>query len=140
MTWRGTEIAGRYTAIGTLETSRAVADGVLIAAEGVLYGIDEALNAIPVDADPRVAGLIIARESAVVTLAAAREVTRVARLGGTLAAEIEFTLDDSGIHGRADIQHCSSGGCTTLVGGSVAFEPAPEVCLEIVGTKACAAF
>ena len=126
VTWRGTEIAGRYTAIGTLETSRAVADGVLIAAEGVLYGIDEALNAIPVDADPRVAGLIIARESAVVTLAAAREVTRVAQLGGTLAAEIEFTLDDSGIHGRADIQHCSSGGCTTLVGGSVAFEPAPR--------------
>jgi hypothetical protein len=138
--WRGTEIAGRYTAIGTLELSRETAKLALSTAEGTLWAIDQGLTAIPVDADPRVAGLIVARVAATETLEASRLVAQAAQNGGTLSTEIRLDLDTSGLSGQAQAEYCDVSGCQVLVGGRLAFTPLPEITLVIAGFEVSAAF
>jgi|GEM_PF-1701802 len=79
VTAKGTEITGLYGKIGTLEGAKATAWGVLEAARQVVRGMERAAKTFPIEADPRMAGLITARESANLALQAAMGVLRTAR-------------------------------------------------------------
>jgi hypothetical protein len=63
-TAKGAEITAQYTAIGGLETAKATASGALELAKQSLRGFEQASKTFPVDADPRVAGPIVALNAA----------------------------------------------------------------------------
>ncbi|HYY99117.1 MAG TPA: hypothetical protein VE642_11025, partial [Pyrinomonadaceae bacterium] len=76
-TAKGAEITAQYTAIGGLETAKATASGALELAKQSLRGFEQASKTFPVDADPRVAGPIVALNAATGALNTAK-----ATLGG----------------------------------------------------------
>jgi CBS domain-containing protein len=59
-----------------LFTARETANATLEAARQTLRGLEEAADTLPVDADPRMAGLFAARETAKAALGAARQTLR----------------------------------------------------------------
>lgn len=86
--YKGTQITGLYTAIGTLQGSKYTAIGVLEAAKQTLRGMQAAADNIPVDADPRISPLLGSREIALGTLEAAK-----LTLKGMEAAATSFPID-----------------------------------------------
>lgn len=141
--WRGTEIAARGVAIGTLEASRGVALGVLEVAKQTLRGFEEAAVKIPIDADPRVAGLFAARDTALGILEAAKGVLAgLEQLKGRLEADLHLAIGTAGLDGRVQGRACWAEDCHPIAGGSVALKPEPRVCLTIpvVGGEVCAGF
>jgi hypothetical protein len=74
--YKGTQITGLYTAIGTLQASKYTAIGVLEAAKQTLRGMQSAADNIPVDADPRIVPLFGSREVALGSLEAAKLVLK----------------------------------------------------------------
>lgn len=73
---QGTAIGARYTEIGALETARAAAIGVLEGAKQTVRGMEIAAREIPIDADPRVAGLFAGRGAALGALEGAKQAVR----------------------------------------------------------------
>ena len=73
---KGAEITGLYTKIGGLEAAKHTAIGVLEAAKQVLRGIRAAADTFPIDADPRMVGLISAHGAANGVLRAAEATLR----------------------------------------------------------------
>lgn len=73
---RVAEISGLGVEIGALEAAKHTAWGVLEAAKGVLRGIEAGAQTFPIDADPRMVGLLTAHGSAWVALEAAKGVLR----------------------------------------------------------------
>lgn len=137
--WRETEIAGRYAAIGTLEASKAVAWATLEAAKATLRGLEELSENFPIDADPRVAGLFVARDAAYVALEVAEQF-----LANVPRIEVEFFRADIflslGVQGfAADVSVATAG--VQLVRGWVVLSGDPEVCVELaVVGQICAPF
>ncbi len=138
--WRGTEIGLLYTGIGGLETARFLAQGVLDGAILFLEGVEAGLDLIPVDADPRIVALTLARETALGVLTLAEAGVSVLTIDARVAAEIDVTLGTSGLAGAVSGQVCSGSDCLELIGGSVTFAPTPEACFTVAGIETCLGF
>ena len=93
-----------------------------------LQGLEAAAVVTPVDLDPRVASLIVAKETAY----AALEVVKAPFKGmpiieGDYSGDIEATLDISGLHGTVT---ANFDGYSALK-GNVTFGLQPEACISI---------
>ncbi|MDH3973299.1 MAG: hypothetical protein OEV42_03370 [Deltaproteobacteria bacterium] len=76
--------AGANVEIGALYVARDVSKEALKVAKGVLSTVRKGVKLIPVDSDPRVAGLIVGQKSAEVALKAAKEVLKGIKNGLSL--------------------------------------------------------
>lgn len=127
----GFELAN-VTQLGYRETANLVLQGAI---EGLALA-GAALDAIPVDTDPRIIALFAAKETATLVLQTARAGADLVNVGGTLRAEITWQLGTDGLGGAAVAELCTDT-CTTIVGASVTVLPVPEACVEVVGIPAC---
>ncbi len=123
--------------IGTLKLAntvqygyRATALGVLDLAEGVLNGIEAGLDAIPVDTDPRIATLFVARDVATGVLQTARFGATIIDASGEFRADVSLQLGTSGIDGSVDMRFCDGNGCSDIAGGSLRTSPDLQVCVN----------
>ena len=73
---KNTEIGAIYTKIKGIEAAILMARGVLEAAKQIVKGIENAARSFPVDADPRIIGLITARTTASGALELAKQTLR----------------------------------------------------------------
>ena len=113
---------------------RAVAKGALDIAIGALRLIEGGLEIIPVDADPRIVALVIAREAAMLVLNAATGVLGL--VPDEIRAQIEFTIGTAGVFGDASIETCTDGACSVVVGGTVSSNP-PQLCFVLLEVEIC---
>ena len=93
-----------------------------------LQGLEAAAAVTPVDLDPRVASLIVAKETAY----AALEVVKTPFKGmpiieGDFSGDIEATLDISGLHGTVAANFAGY----SALKGNVSFGLQPEACISI---------
>lgn len=135
--WRSAEITGRYVTIGALSASLVIANGALELARLTLQGVELAMVYTPIDLDPRVAGLIVARATAMAALEVAKApFAGVPVIHGDFAGTIAATLDLAGIRGKvsANFQGYS------LLEGAVTFGARPQACIALPGFgNACTA-
>ena len=90
--WRGADIGRRYATIGALEAAKVVAKSALEVAKLTLKGLEEASKVYPIDGDPRLLGLFVARDGAWLAIEAAEVILDAfPRIEGNLA-EAEITL------------------------------------------------
>ncbi|MGQ4646024.1 hypothetical protein [Lyngbya aestuarii] len=120
-TKKSAEIGVIATKIGGLETAKATAIGALKVAREVLKGIDAGIKIPDIDLDPRIAGLIAARETANVVLEAAELFLEgLIKTMGAIAEVGKFIID-FGLGGILDIRAASfEGSLSATQGGSVA--------------------
>ncbi|QSA95847.1 hypothetical protein [Methylococcus sp. EFPC2] len=97
--WRGTAIGGLYTYIGGLEASKATALGTLRGAQLSLAGINTVVLSTPIDADPRVAGLIGSLKIAQETLRTAQAVVNALPKLGDFSGSTTVTINNDGLSG-----------------------------------------
>ena len=117
--WRNTEIAGRYTAIGTLEISLATARLALDAAKLTLRGVQELLVLTPIDLDPRVGSQILARDAALLVLNGLQSaMPEIPHLDGTIKATVGFLINRSGLSAQTRAEYCEAGSCIEIKDGS----------------------
>ncbi|MFZ0791765.1 MAG: hypothetical protein WAM94_19300 [Chromatiaceae bacterium] len=125
---KNASIAAAYTKIAAYEVSKATANLALSAAKQALLIAQHAIVTFPIDADPRVAGLFAARETAALALLAAEAaLDAVPRIDGDLEAQIAVTLDHSGLGGRVFAKLNGQ----TLQEGTVTFGAHPKACIQI---------
>jgi hypothetical protein len=135
------EITALHAANLTLEGSRAVAVTALDGARTVLRGVQAGLDAIPVDADPRIITLTATRETAAAALETARTLVDVAGNGGSLGGNVDLRIGTSGLGGEARIQWCDDDGCKTLAGAELRLDDGFEACIAVFGIpNVCAEF
>ena len=87
--WRGTQVAALTTGMGTLQASKAAADGVLQGARQTLQAAQSAAVSYPIDQDPRILALQGSRGGAALAFQAAQgvlSVTQQAAAAGIAAA------------------------------------------------------
>jgi len=128
--WRNAEIAGRYTTIAALNAALVIAKGALEVAKFALQTLEAAMVVTPIDLDPRIAGLIAARATAMAALEIAKApFAGVPVIQGDFAGTIAATLDLAGMHGTvaANFEGCS------LLQGSVSFGAQPQACIALPG-------
>jgi hypothetical protein len=135
---KNASIAAAYTKIAAYEASKATANLALAAAKQALVVAEQAIVTVPVDADPRVAGLFAGREAAELALLAAEAaLAAVPQIDGDLQAQIAVTLDHTGLDGRV---YASLNG-QPLQEATVTFGEHPKACIQIVSiSQVCAAF
>jgi len=135
---KNASIAAAYTRIAAYETSLAAANLALSGAQQALAVTRQAIVTIPVDADPRVAGLFAARETAELALRAAEAaLAAVPRIDGDLEAQIAVTLDQAGLSGRVFARLNGQ----TLQEGTVTFGAHPKACIQLAEVgEVCTAF
>ena len=127
-TWRSADIARRYVTIGALRVAQGVAIGALEVAKLALEGIKQGINVTPVDLDPRLAALFIARDTANVALEIAK---KPFELFPTIDADIEAKMDlQLGVSGVSGKVKASVAG-QPLLGGSVSILPKPNLCITL---------
>lgn len=130
------EIQALNLANGTLWVARESAELVLEGAQEVLQGLLDVIHAIPIDADPRVAGLVAARETAMLGLDAADGLVDLVELDSTLAAAVRVEVGPSGVGGSASASFCDPAtGCIELA-GRVQSSP-PQVCVRVADVDVC---
>jgi hypothetical protein len=128
--WRNADIARRYATIAALKASVVVAKGALEVARLTLQGLEQATEVVPVDLDPRVAGLIVARETANLALEVARAPLKgVPVIQGDFAGNIEATLDVSGLSGLVT----ASFEGYSLLKGDLRLGARPQACISLPG-------
>lgn len=101
---KGTEISGLYTKIGGLETGKGTANGVLELAKRTLQGIEAGAQTFPIEADPRMAGLITAREAATGSLAIARKTLGVTQTTVGALGDVSTYIIRNGIGNVLDVR------------------------------------
>ncbi len=126
----GLEIGALQLANTTQYGYRATAQGVLDLAQGVLDGIEAGLDAIPVDTDPRIVALFVARDTATGALEVARFGATIIDVSGEFRADISLQLGTSGIDGSVDVRFCDDNGCSDIAGGSLRTTPNLAVCVN----------
>ncbi len=136
--YRKAKIAAAYVAIGALKASKVVAVAALDAAKLALSGIQAGMDLFPIDADPRVAGLIVSLETARFTLAQTEAVLgAIPVVNADLVGAIELTLDAAGMRGTLN----ASAGGQQLTSGRVTFGAQPMACISLAGIgEVCAPF
>jgi hypothetical protein len=132
------QIGWRYGQIGALKGALAVATGALHAAEGAVRTIEAGIAVTPIDADPRVAGPLLALETARGALTAAEAaLPRLPDIDAEIRGDINLTLTHRGLRGRLD----ASANGRELAEGRVKFGAKPEACIDLNGLGAlCAPF
>ncbi|MFK7992886.1 MAG: hypothetical protein AB8B87_02030 [Granulosicoccus sp.] len=126
--WRSADIARRYATIGALKGSLAVANIALNTAKSVLKGIEQAIDVTPIDLDPKVAALIVAKETALQALELARLPFRdVPFINASVSGDITLTLSLKGISGTVQ----ANAGGASLLKGTIAFNPVPQACISV---------
>ena len=123
-------VPGWGAEIAVLETAKGTAFAGLEAARLVLGGIKEGCNTVPVDLDPRVAGPIVAKETANGVLIATRETLRgLEEIGvGTLSAA-QWINQNANPLGVVNITNARFEGCLNAMDGGF-------VSMEVRGTFA----
>lgn len=135
---KNASIAAAYTKIAAYETSLAAANLALSGAQQALAVAQRAIVTFPVDADPRVAGLFAARETAALALRVAEAaLAAVPRVDGDLEAQIAVALDQAGLSGRVFAKLNGQ----TLQEGTVTFGAHPKACIQLAEVgEVCTAF
>lgn len=127
--------------IGALEVANLAQDGYRIVAQaaldiaiGALQVIGAGLEIIPVDADPRIVALFIARETAMLALDGAAAVLSI--VPDEVRANLDIVVGTAGLAGDAGIETCVDGNCTTVVAGSIQSAP-PQLCFALLDQNLC---
>jgi len=126
--WRKADIARRQVTIAAYKASLLVAKATLSAANETLNAIAGTINNLPVELDPRVAGLITAKETANAALEVAKlPFAKVPFIEGDFTGDLSMTLNYQGLSGKvtANLEGYS------LLEGNMAFSPVPQACIEI---------
>lgn len=131
-------IAAAYTAIAGLEAAKWTATQALTAAQYTLSGVQAGMALFPIDADPRVAGLIVGLETAEFTLAQTEAVLgAVPQVNADIVGTIDVTLDTAGIRGTLN----ATANGLQLTSGRVTFGASPEACISLATVgEVCAPF
>jgi hypothetical protein len=112
-------IGAEYTAIGAEKVALAVATVALDAAKGALTVAKAAVVTTPVDLDPRVGPLVVARDVALATLNALQDaMPEIPDIPGTIQATVGVRIDDSGLTSEARATYCQDGRCYEIRGGT----------------------
>ena len=131
--WR-TEIAALHTAnVTQRDIYRPAAVFTLEQAQNALQVIQDGLNALPVDTNPKVAALIISRETALVTLKLVQDGVELFEIEGSLRGELVVSIGTAGLSGSIEAEACGSNGCITLGAGRLVIGAQPELCVEFPG-------
>jgi hypothetical protein len=124
---RSAEIAVLATEVAALRVSLAAAHAALAAAERALEELARAIQVLPVDLDPRVAALFVAREAALLVLRAAEAVlAELPAIDGDFLGEVTLTLSRRGLHG--DVRAVFRG--VELLHGFVTLSGTPSACIS----------
>lgn len=127
-TYKYSQIGAAYTKIGALKAARLTA---IVALEAAKYALDllrAATETLPVEMDPKVASLIVSKESANLVLLAAEEVLkRIPVIDLNAGTRLLVSLDKSGLRGNMAMVVNDK----NLVGGRVNFDPVPNACIEL---------
>jgi hypothetical protein len=132
--WLSIQIAALEVANVAQDGYRIVAQGALDIAIGALRVIEAGLEVIPVDADPRIVALFIAREAAMLVLDGASAVLSI--VPDEVRANLAITVGTQGFVGDAGIETCTDGSCSTVVSGSVQSDPA-QLCFVLLEQNIC---
>jgi hypothetical protein len=125
---REAEIVALQAANTGLQASLAVARAALEVARRALAALAAAINVIPVDLDPRVAALIVARELAVAVLRVAEAALGAfPELHGDFSGRVLLTLGRRGMHG--DVRATLEG--VELIDGWVDLDGSPSACVRV---------
>jgi hypothetical protein len=112
-------IGAQYAAIGAEKAALAVATAALDVAKGVLETAKAALVITPVDLDPRIGPVIIARDVALGVLNALQQaMPEIPDIPGTIRATAGFRFDASGMTPETRATYCDGGSCIEIRGGS----------------------
>ncbi len=132
------QIAYHGSIVGGLYTAKATAQAALLVVQEVLKGAELAATTLPIDLDPRVAALIVSKETATAALKAAElALPRLPDIDADFRGLIDMGIDITGIHGTlsADLNGVS------LAQGEVNFGLKPKACVDIVNLgSVCAPF
>ncbi len=129
--WRSGAIAWAYTQIGSLHTARGVAQGALWFARQTLEGVRQAAIHTPIDMDPRVSALFVARDTATLALTAAQETIKALPELADVRGDITINLSHRGAGGHIAAGYCPNGACQDVLGGRLLFNPAPKACVTL---------
>ena len=131
--WR-TEIGALHTAnVAQRDVYRPAAEFTLEQAQNALQAIQDGLNALPVDTNPKVAALIVSQEAALVTLGLVQDGVELFEIEGSLRGELIVTIGTAGLDGSIEAEACNSNGCITLGAGRLVIGSQPELCVEFPG-------
>lgn len=135
---KNAQIAWRYGQIGTLNAAKGVAKAALEVAKRTVTGVERSMAVIPMDADPRVAGPLVALETATSALHVAEAaLPKLPDIDADIRGQIVVTLTHTGMRGRLE----ASANGHNLANGRVSFGGRPEACVDLAGLGAlCAPF
>ncbi len=122
---------------------KATAELAVAGAREALDIVEQGLDRIPVDADPRIASLIATREVAVTTLESLRAGADAIAIGGSVQGTIQASVGAGGLGGSFAGEFCPSNGtgCVPVAGGRVEYHPSPQLCIDLLGLgERCLAF
>ncbi len=112
-------IGAQYVAIGAEKAALAVATAALDVAKGVLQVARAALVVTPIDLDPRIGPVVIARDVALAALNALQQaMPEIPDIPGTIEASAGFRFDASGMTPESRATYCDNGSCIEIRGGS----------------------
>jgi len=135
------EIAALKAANAGLVAAREIATVTLDAASIVLDEIEAGLDAIPIDADPRIIALAASRDTALGVLVTTRTLAGAVDNTGTIGGSVELRIGTGGLGGDADIEWCDASGCTTLAGATIQLDNRFLACVTLFGVPdICAEF
>lgn len=128
--WRSADIASRETTILAHKAALAVAKASLDATRLTLHGLVEATVITPIDLDPKVASVIVAKEAAVLTLEMAKApFENVPVIDHDFAAHIKAILDRHGLRGTVS---ANFDGYNAL-SGRLELSGTPKACIDFPG-------
>ena len=93
--------------------------------------MEAAAVVIPIDADPRLIALFVARDGAIVVLEAAKlALPPLPDIPGEFVGKINLQLGTRGLSGQVRGEYCDQQ-CTALAGGRLSLLPQPQACIAI---------
>jgi hypothetical protein len=117
---QGLIISGKAAEIAALETAKATADGTLYLAEKSVEGIHYIGDKVPVDADVRVAGLIVSKETAIGLMEGAKYVLEGGKIIGVGTLSAAKWIVENGVAGVVNVNYAHfEGKLSGAHGGSV---------------------
>jgi len=125
---KNAQIAWRYGQTGALNVAKAGAQAALEVAKGTVRAIEASIAVIPIDADPRVSGPLLALQSARAALTVAEAaLPKLPDIDADIRGDVILTLSHQGVRGRLN----ASANGVTLAGGRVTLGTKPEACIDL---------